>query len=352
MRNLSGCGQNRGGERSAVFLRFSICAQNSGVKGPRPSFTSRFVAKTKRRKDRGLPSPLGLWPKPKGERTAAFLHLSVCGQNQKAKGPRPSFTSRFVAKTKRRKDHGLHLSVCGQNQKAKGPRPSFTSRFVAKTKRRKDRGLPSPLGLWPKPKGERTAAFLHLSVCGQNQKAKGPRPSFTSRFVAKTKRRKDRGLPSPLGLWPKQRGERAAAFLHLSVCGQNQKAKGPRPSFTSRFVAKTKRRKDRGLPSPLGLWPKQRGERAAAFLHHSVCGQNREVKGPRPSSFLHLSACGRNRGVKGPRPIVRPVFLSSCVCVLISPFRFSFHPLVSATNREVKEGRAPFTPRFVGKTER
>ena len=58
------------------------------------------------------------------------------------------------------------------------------------------------LGLRPKPRGERTAAFLHLLVCGQ-----------------------------------KRGDERSAAFLHLSVCGQNR---SPRPSFTSRFLAKTK----------------------------------------------------------------------------------------------------------------
>ena len=61
------------GERSAAFRHISVCGQNRGVKGARPSFTSRFVAKTKGRKDRGLPSPLGLQPKPRGERTAAFL---------------------------------------------------------------------------------------------------------------------------------------------------------------------------------------------------------------------------------------------------------------------------------------
>ena len=42
------------------------------------------------------------------------------------------------------------------------------------------------LGFWPKPRGERSQAFLYLSVCGQNRGVKGPRPSFTSRFVAKT----------------------------------------------------------------------------------------------------------------------------------------------------------------------
>ena len=61
---------------------------------------------------KGPRSPPGLWPKARGEKTAAFLHLSVCGQNQGVKRPRPSFTSRFVAKT----------AGC-----------SFTFRFVAKT---------------------------------------------------------------------------------------------------------------------------------------------------------------------------------------------------------------------------
>ena len=45
--------------------------------------------------------------------------------------------------------------------------------------------------------GERAAAFLLLSICGH------------------------------------------AAFLHLPVHGQNRGVTGPRPFFTSRFVAKT-----------------------------------------------------------------------------------------------------------------
>ena len=41
-------------------------------------------------------------------------------------------------------------------------------------------------------------------------------------------------------LRPKRRGE-SAALLHLSICGQNTRVKGARPSLiTSRFVAKTK----------------------------------------------------------------------------------------------------------------
>ena len=84
----------------AAFLHLSVCSQNPGVKGARPSFISRFGAN-----DRGLPSHLGLWPKQRGERTtaclrgersAAFLHLLVCGQNRGVEGARPSFTSRFV----------------------------------------------------------------------------------------------------------------------------------------------------------------------------------------------------------------------------------------------------------------
>ena len=59
-------------------------------------------------------------------------------------------------------------------------------------------------GLWPKPGSERSAAFLHL----------------------------------PLGL-AKTEDERSVALLHLSVCGPNRGVKGARPSFTSRFVAKT-----------------------------------------------------------------------------------------------------------------
>ena len=52
----------------------------------------------------------------------------------------------------------------------------------------------------------------------------------------------DRGLPSHLGVWPNRGvkdGERSTAFLHHSVRGQNKRVKGARPSFTSRFVAKT-----------------------------------------------------------------------------------------------------------------
>ena len=93
----------------AAFLHLSVCSQNPGVKGARPSFISRFGAN-----DGGLPSHLGLWPKQRGERTATFLHLSVCCQNRRVKGPRPSFTS-------------------GQNRGVKGARSAFTSRFVAKT---------------------------------------------------------------------------------------------------------------------------------------------------------------------------------------------------------------------------
>ena len=74
------------------------------------------MAKTEERNGRDLPSLLDLWPKQRGERTAAFLYLSVCGQNRGVKGARPSFTSQFVV-----------------NRGVKGVRPSFTSRFVAKT---------------------------------------------------------------------------------------------------------------------------------------------------------------------------------------------------------------------------
>ena len=62
--------------------------------------------------------------------------------------------------------------------------PICIARFAAKTKGWQERVLPSPLGSWPKPKGESTAAFL-LSICGQNRRVKGAQPSFTSRFVAK-----------------------------------------------------------------------------------------------------------------------------------------------------------------------
>ena len=128
---------------------------------------------------------LSLWPKPRGERSASFLLLSVCGRNRG------------------RKERSLPSPLA-----VKGAWTSFTSRFVAKTKA-------------PKPRGERTAAFLHLSVCGQPLGLW--RPSFT------------------LGLWSKLRGEGTAAFLHLLVCGQNGRVKGARPSLTSQLVAKTER---------------------------------------------------------------------------------------------------------------
>ena len=117
----------------------------------------------------GLPSPLGLWPKPRGETTSAFLHFSVCGQSRGVKGAWAF----------------LHLSKCGQNRGVKG------------------------------------AAFLELSVCGQNSGVKGPRPSLTGWFVAK------------------------AEGPHLSICGQNNGVKGARPP---------------------GLWAKQRG----VYAHFSV----------------------------------------------------------------------------------
>ena len=142
------------------------------MKGARPSFTSRFVAKTKRRKDRGFPSPFGLWLKPRGERTAALP--SPLGLWLK---PRREWTAAF-----------LH------------------SQFVAKTKGCKERGLPSRLDLWPNPRrGEKTV-----------------RPSLTSWLETNTRR-----------------SERSAPFLDLLDCGENKGVKGPRPSFTSRFVAKT-----------------------------------------------------------------------------------------------------------------
>ena len=168
-----------------------------------------------------------------GERSAAFLHLSVCDQNigvKAARPPglwqnkRPSFTSLFVAVA------FLHLLVCGQHRRVKGARPSFTSRFVAKTKGGKERGLPY-LSVCAKPRGESRGLPSPLGLSPA-------RPSFTSgnRGV-----KGPCGLSSLLGLWPNPRGARSAAFLHLSVCGQNRGMKGPRPrpSFTTRLVAKT-----------------------------------------------------------------------------------------------------------------
>ena len=164
------------------------------------------------------------------------------------------------------------------------------------------------MGLWPEPRSERSAAFLHLWVCGQNRRVKGARPSFTSGFVAQTETCKERGLSSPLGLWPKPRSERSAAFLHLSVCGQNQAVTG------------------------VG-W-------SAAFLHLSVCGPNRGVKGARPC----FTVCGRNRGVKGARP--------SCTPRIVSERSAAFlHLSDCGQNRGVKGARPSFTSRFVAKTE-
>ena len=200
----------------------SRCGQNKGVKGPQPSFTLRLVAKTEGCNERGLPSPPGLWAKPRSERSAAFLHLSVCGENRGVKGAWPSFTSRFVGKTtSERSTAFIHFSVCGQSRGVKGPQPWVCG------ENRGVKGGPQP---W---------------VCGQNRGVKGARPSRTG------KKGGGGGL-SPFGLWSKPCREGTAAFLHFSVCGQNrgektpaflhsaQAGEGPRPSFTARFVAKTK----------------------------------------------------------------------------------------------------------------
>ena len=61
----------------------------------------------------------------------------------------------------------------------------------------------------------------------------------------------ERGLPSPLDLWAKQRGERSAPSFTTGVKGARPSFSARfvgRASFTSRFVAKTEGRKDRGLP--------------------------------------------------------------------------------------------------------
>ena len=187
------------------------------MKGPQPSFTLRLVAKTEGCNERGLPSPPGLWAKPRSERSAAFLHLSVCGENRGVKGAWPSFTSRFVGKTtSERSTAFIHFSVCGQSRGVKGPQPWVCG------ENRGVKGGPQP---W---------------VCGQNRGVKGARPSRTGK-------------------------KGGGGGFHLSVCGQNRAVKGPRLSFTFRFVAKTEVKrprpsftrpklvKDRGLPSPLGL---------------------------------------------------------------------------------------------------
>ena len=208
------------------------------MKGTRPSFASRFVAKTEKGKERDLLSSLDLWPKPRSERRAAFF---------------------------------------------------FTSRFMAKTEEAKERGLPSPLGLWPKG-GERSAACFPSRFVAKIEGMKGARPSFPSRFVVRNEGGKECCLFSPVDLWRKPSSERSAAFLHLSVCGQDRGVKGERPFFLSRFMAKIEEAKECGLPSPLGLWPKRRGERNAAFLRLSVCGQSRKAKGTRPSFTFHFFA--------------------------------------------------------------
>ena len=82
-------------------------------------------------------------------------------------------------------------------------------------------------------------AFLHLSDCGQNRGVKGTRPSFAFRFVAKAEKRKEHDLPSLFIFSPQSRSERSAAFLHLRICGPNRGMKGAQLSSTSRFVAKT-----------------------------------------------------------------------------------------------------------------
>ena len=224
------------GERSAAFPHLSVCLQYR-----------------RGGKERGLLSPLHLWPKPRGDTSAAFFHLSVCDQNRRVKGTRSSFISRFMAKTEKRKERDL---------------------------------LPSPLGLWPKG-GERSAACFPSRFVAKIEGMKGARPSFPSRFVVRNEGGKECCLLSPLDLWRKPSSERSAAFLHLSVCGQDRGVKGERPFFLSRFMAKIEEAKESGLPSPLGLWPKPRGERNAAFLRLSVCGQ-KGVKGARLVSPLDL----------------------------------------------------------------
>ena len=81
------------------------------------------------------------------------------------------------------------------------------------------------------------------------------------------------------------------------------------------------------------FWPqteKPRGERKAALL--SPLGFGRKPRGEgRPRSF-HPFGFGHKRRGEGRPP--------------------SFHPSDLATNREVKEGRAPFTPRFWPQAER
>ena len=116
--------------------------------------------------------------------------------------------------------------------------------------------------MWPKPRSERRAAFLHLSVCCQNP-----------------------------------RSETSAALLHLRVCGQNRGLKGARPSFTPRFNCG----QNGGVQ---GASFTSRSEKSAAFLHLSVCGKNRGVNGARPSGLGcegGAEEMGRKwRGVRGP----------------------------------------------------
>ena len=174
---LSSCGQNREKkelrssfssrfvanqkkERNAVFLRLSICGRNRDMKIPRSSFFSRFGIKIEAWKVRDLLLSLdswsksdrdfGLWSQPRDEGTAALFRLSICGQIEGQND----------------------FAIYGQNREGKETRPLFTSRFLTKSEGMKRADLPSPSELWAKPRGDKSAIFLPLSVCSQTEKKK------------------------------------------------------------------------------------------------------------------------------------------------------------------------------------
>ena len=107
-----------------------------------------------------------LWLNSKHERNAAMFYLSVCDQNRAMKDSYSSFLlDKKIAIF-------LYLSVRGQNQEKKISCLFFISSFVLKIEFRLEVKtgtwkILSPLGLWPKLRNKRTAAFFLLSIHGQ-----------------------------------------------------------------------------------------------------------------------------------------------------------------------------------------
>ena len=111
--------------------------------------------------------------------------------------------------------------------------------------------------------------------------------------------------------------------FHPSVLAANRQVKEGRSPFTPLFWPQTERRKKAALLSPLCFGRKPTGEGRPRCFLPAVLATSREVKEGRAP---FTPGFGRKpRGEGSPR---------------------SFHPSVSAANRQVKEGRAPFTPRF------